>query len=80
MLTASNNDIDEIERLINLDKTVPCATRSIEDELTETQIHISLDPDDGPLPPGGVFDLFLVPPKMEETDPATAVNWPRAPP
>ena len=73
----SDEEEEDMERLINSDKTVPRATADniLEEELAELQVRIRLDPeDDEPIPPGGVFDLFQGPPQADDNDPV--MDWP----
>lgn len=74
-LTSINDEVD-IDSLINSDKTVLRAVGSVEDELAELQVRISMNGES--VPQGGVLDLFEGPTQMEETDPVTATNYPGA--
>jgi len=75
---STDEEEDDMERLINSDKTVPRATADniLEEELAELQVRIRLDPEeDEPIPPGGVFDLFQGPPQADD-DNDPAMDWP----
>jgi len=87
--TASKIPDEEIDRLIEADKTVPRPPKNqdMDDELAELEIRINRNPgEDGPA--GPVFDILSGPPSasssfsgmdLGEDDPTMANNFPGAP-
>lgn len=70
---------DDIESLINSDKTISKHARILDDELIELQLRIMKSPDeefDGP-EKNPLFDIFSGPEVYNRNvDPETSINWP----
>ncbi len=86
----SKEEDEELQRLIQADKTVPRATANdiLEDELAELQLRIQIDDDDDGDHDNDrdndqhrngkkLFDIFKGPPPKEYNHPA--VDWPGSP-
>jgi hypothetical protein len=76
--STTDQDIDE---LIESDKTVPRHARVLDDELTELMVRINKSPGEETDGPNGnpLFDIFSGPEVYDQNvDPLTAVNWPGA--